>query len=123
MTRRNRLRRPGSSWRLLVHGYDRDATTGRWVQGPSYDVTSDPDETGREGQPSPIVLEMTEFDELVVGQAIHIEQMDERRWWMSIGGVHLTLTIDRDGRPTSVFSEGAVDPREGCTYDLTGGWE
>lgn len=117
------LRRAGARWRLLVHE----------PKGRSFDVTSD--ETaparraalrarlGKAAQEQDVtVLPNTEFDELVVGQAIHIEQMDSGRWWMSIGGVHLDITIDRDGRPTSVHSEGAVDPQPGCTYSLTGGW-
>lgn len=60
-----------------------------------------------------------EFDELVVGRWLHIEQMDVGRWWMSVGGVVLRVHADRDGRPRLV----AVDtvgngeaPVPGCRY-------
>ena len=123
MTRR--LRRAGARWRLLVHE----------PKGRSFDVTSDETAPARHAalcaqlgkaaqQQDVTVLPNTEFDELVVGLgAIHIEQMDTGYWWMSIGGVHLNIRIDRDGRPISVQSEGPIDPQPGCTYDLTGGWE
>lgn len=140
MTRAH-LRRPGSSWRVLVHGWARDPDTGRWVpDGRSFDVTSNTDapvkhaehrawftERGkpdaRQGQEA-IVLADTVFDELVLGggAALHIEEMDSGVYWVNIGGVHLTLRIDRAGNPTSVFSEGVVDPRDGCTYELDRGW-
>lgn len=65
------------------------------------------------------VLPFTEFDELAVGGFIHIEQMDTGLWWMSIAGVVIWVTVDRDGRPTQVSgcSPGVdSDPVEGCRY-------
>lgn len=122
MTRR--LRSAGARWRLLVHE----------PQGRSFSVTSDPDAakkdaalTARLGlgtQTKGItILAGTEFDEVVAGSFLHAEQMNTGQWWINIGGVHLTVHVDRDGRATSVFSEGVVDPRAGCTYELGGGWE
>lgn len=40
----------------------------------------------------------TEFDELVVGDWLHIERMSEQEWWMQIGGVVLGVTVLRDKR-------------------------
>jgi hypothetical protein len=63
-----------------------------------------------------------EFDELVVGSWLHVEQMDTGHWWMSIGGVTLFVDADRDGRPkrVTVFGPGSYDEaREGCEYDVT----
>jgi hypothetical protein len=48
------------------------------------------------------VLDHTEFDELVVGQWIHVEAMDTGTWWMNVGGVTLWVKADRDGKPLSV---------------------
>jgi hypothetical protein len=63
----------------------------------------------------------TEFDELVVGQWAHIEQMDTGFWWMSIGNVTLHVNADRDGRPTrvTVHMPGTWDDAlPGCEYVL-----
>lgn len=104
-----RLRAAGARWRILVHE----------PHARTFHVSSNPRESGD----NVTVLPGTEFDELVVGKgAIHIEQMASGLWWMSIGGVHIDIRIDRDGRPVSVFSEGVVDPQPGCFYDLTGDW-
>lgn len=68
------------------------------------------------------VLEGTEFDELVIGRWIHLEQTDAGRWWMSIGGVVINVTADRDGHPrqVDVYGPGDYDDRrEGCRYGIT----
>jgi len=68
-----------------------------------------------------VILTGAEFDELVVGQWIHIEQLDVGLWWMNIGGVTIHVAADRDGRPKSVTIDGPGhydDPRAGCTYEL-----
>jgi hypothetical protein len=66
------------------------------------------------------VLAETEFDELVVGQWLHIEQMDSGFWWMNIGGVTVHVKADRDGKPRKVTVSSPWDydePREGVTYE------
>jgi hypothetical protein len=63
----------------------------------------------------------TEFDELVVGRWIHIEQMDTTQWWMNIGGLTVWVKADRDGNPKHVTVYGPKDydaPVEGCAYEL-----
>ena len=68
------------------------------------------------------VLEGTEFDELVIGRWIHLEQMDAGAWHIIIGGVVVTVRADRDGRPkrVAVYGPGDYDgPADGCEYDLT----
>lgn len=42
------------------------------------------------------------FDELVVDDWLHIEQMDERSYWMRIGRDRVYVTFDADGRATSI---------------------
>jgi hypothetical protein len=61
----------------------------------------------------------TEFDELVVGQWLHVEQQDATRWWMNIGGVTIWVTADRDGRPrhVTVYAPGDYAMAvPGCEY-------
>lgn len=45
-----------------------------------------------------------EFDELVIDDWFHLEQMDERDWWLGVGNGddywHLNIHIDRDGKAT-----------------------
>ncbi len=45
------------------------------------------------------------FDELVVGNWLHVEQMSERQWWMAVGGLRLAVTIGRDGKARVVITE------------------
>jgi hypothetical protein len=39
------------------------------------------------------------FDELVIDEWLHVEQMDTRHWWMRVGGTHINIWIARDGVP------------------------
>lgn len=66
-------------------------------------------------------LPNTEFDELVVDQWCHIEQMGTNFWWMNISGVTLHVQTDREGRPqkVSVHMPGHyADGEDGCEYEL-----
>ncbi len=40
------------------------------------------------------------FDELVVDDWLHIEQLDARVWWMRIGDARVRVEVSQDGRPT-----------------------
>lgn len=123
-----RLRRPGAPWRLLVHEW-RGRQPGRREgdSGIAHHITSDPDLARRLPDTESVrthVLPPTEFDELVVGRWLHIEQVGARVWWMAIGGVVVHVTADRDGRPTHVQVAGPGDydqPVDGCTYQLDWG--
>jgi hypothetical protein len=132
-----RLRRAGSPWRILVHDY----VGGDPCYGKSHDVTNDPDAylgnlsaevrrlvdanrraTEEAGLSETINLPGTEFDELVIGHWIHLEQMNASQWWINVGHVVLWVTVDRDGRPreVQVYGPGAYDdPYPGCKYHLT----
>lgn len=122
MTRR--LRRAGAPWRLLAHEYaGREPGHREGANGHAHHVTSTPG-LGGTTPDSPWstthVLPPTEFDELAVGNWLHIEQMDVGSWWMTVGGVVINLTADRDGRPTSVTVHGPGDhdePAPGCVYE------
>lgn len=96
-----KLRRAGSPWRVLAHGkFD-----GKYSN-----------------EAHNVEIPNTEFDELVVGKWIHIEQMDTGKWWMNIGGVTVWVKADRDGNPLSVSVYGPgdyADPVDGCSYSLT----
>lgn len=95
----------GSRWRLLVH-----SDNGR----RSHTVTSEPVD-GADSLSLPGAL----FDELVVDEWIHIEQMDSRKWWMNIGGVTVWVRTDKQGRPKQVDVYGPgdyADPVDGVRY-------
>jgi len=109
--------RAGSRWRLLVH-----EMTGRSGYGKSHHVQSDQRDAVSSEHSTVKVLQDTEFDELVVGDWVHIEQMDTGRWWMNVAGVTLWVTADRDGKPTAVtvFGPGAYGQAvDGVTYEYT----
>ena len=136
----SRLRRPGSPWRLLAHQWLGSNSKTGFRYGRSFDVSNDSGAPGRRAETlrrlsemkpgmepltddtSYTVCEGTEFDELVVGRWIHIEQMDSTVWWLNIGGITVNVTVDRDGRPKVVDVYGPGDygePVPGCKYMLT----
>lgn len=121
-------RRAGARWRILAHTIE---PGGRY--GDSHHVASDRRMGGGTGEDTSVEvdgrtfwsrhLELpgTEFDELVIGRWIHLEQMDTGRWWMNIGGVTIWVDADRDGRPKAVSVFGPEDyahPEPGCEYRL-----
>lgn len=133
------LRRAGSPWRILVHEWLGGQQLRRLHYGRAYDIGNIPDAPRRRAETmrkieelSPAIgkmpdgvrhtiLEGTEFDELVVGRWIHLEQMDAGKWWMNVGGVTIDITADRDGHPIRVLVQGPEDyagPVDGCTYEL-----
>lgn len=111
----------GGRWRLLVHDYLGRQKDSPIRYGTSHHVQSYSDGVAGEHS-TKRVLPDTEFDELVVGRWIHIEQMDTGRWWMNVGGVTLWVTADREGRPRRVDVYGPGDyaePVDGVTYECT----
>lgn len=124
-------RRAGSPWRILVHSMEPHG-----MSGDSWNVASDSTFGGGDGRDTSvehegrtyhqrhIELPNTDFDELVISRIAHIEQLDVGVYWMSIAGITITVTADRDGNPTHVMVEGPGandDPVEGCTYELAWG--
>lgn len=68
---------PGLSWRFLARDWN---DPGR----ETHDLSSDG---------------ATWFDELVVGDWLHIEWMSGRRWWMRLGDASINVTIPKDRDP------------------------
>ena len=50
------------------------------------------------------------FDEVVVGEWLHVERIDLDLWWLRIGGVALTVETGEDGRVTVRLTEGELTP-------------
>jgi hypothetical protein len=72
-------RRPGRSWRILAHG-----------PGP-YDSI----QTGtRAGSTEKARARGSVFDELCIDDWLHLEQMDDRLWWLNLGDRQLVLWIE-----------------------------
>jgi hypothetical protein len=114
------IRRPGSPWRLLVHEYVGKQPDGT-LYGTSHHVSNDREVVKTEGRyrAGHQLPANTEFDELVVGRWLHVEQMDATRWWMNVGGVTLWIDVDREGRPRRVDVYGPGEHAEavdGCEY-------
>jgi hypothetical protein len=123
-----RLRRAGSPWRILVH---RSEPYGG--SGDSYHVASDKKFGGGTGEDRSVEADGvtywaryteipgTEFDEIVVGKWLHIEQMDTGYWWGDVGGVTIHVRADRDGNPKHVTVHGPdrwAPAVLGCGYSL-----
>jgi hypothetical protein len=110
----------GGRWRILVHDY-----LGRNRFGVAHHVASDRTLGGGKGEDSQwekhTEIPDTEFDELVIGNWIHLEQMSTGTWWMNIAGVTVWVKADRDGRPKRVTVYGPDTEGErvpGCEYRL-----
>lgn len=101
--RRSRPFWPGSSWRILIHERTKPNSRGSYT-GTTLDVHSgdrwlqpvDVDTGQREHRPG-----AWEFDEVVIDDWFHLEQMDDRDWWLGVGNGddywHINIHIDRDG--------------------------
>lgn len=42
--------------------------------------------------------ESVRFDELVIDDWFHMEQMDDRIWWACVGDMHFNILVRHDGR-------------------------
>lgn len=102
---------PGARWRVRAYG-----------GGVCHDVGSVVPDHGDSPYATAIPVEGSEFDELVVGSFLHVEQVDDYVWWLNVGGVTVHVTVRDDGTPEYVWVAGPEDydsPREGCGYELT----
>jgi hypothetical protein len=43
------------------------------------------------------------FDEIVLDHWLHVEQMDDREWWLQVGPLHISVIVDQTGNPRSVY--------------------
>jgi hypothetical protein len=53
------------------------------------------------------------LDEVVLDDWLHLEQMDERQWWMRVGDARVWINIDDHGRAR-------VDVERGCYEEVRG---
>lgn len=77
----NERKPPGSRWRVLARDGQREVAHGD------------------EGV----------FDELVVDEWLHLEQMEDNTWWMRLGDARIDITIDADGRPHIVIERNVYE--------------
>jgi len=70
---------PGFTWRILAHNHP---TSG--YEGPALDLRFRPSDR-------------VEFDELVIGEWFHIEQMSDRSWWFRAGERNFNVRIPAHG--------------------------
>jgi hypothetical protein len=73
--------KPGSRWRILSRNGDRD-------------VTLENDGI---------------FDELVVDEWLHLEQMDDDTWWLRLGDARIDIKVLPDGRAEVSIERDAYD--------------
>lgn len=87
---------PGLNWRVLAHRRIKPLKDGY------SDETWDMHAGERWKDKAPHLGSTWEFDELVIDDWFHIEQMDTRVWWMRVGNQDdnsfvVWVTVDRDG--------------------------
>lgn len=77
---------------------------GRWWRFSAYDAEH------RRFDPSATTYHGYRFDELVVDDWFHIEQMNDRLWWMRVGEHNFWIHVPRDHRrPAQVHHDGLGD--------------
>lgn len=109
-----RSRTAGARWRVLVHRRGDDAH--------SWDISSGHHRPRLSPHVTSTVLDGTEFDELVAGKFLHVEQLGTGTWRLNAGGVVIEIKADRDGRPKRIDVYGPgdnADAVEGCEYEVT----
>ncbi|WP_437966771.1 hypothetical protein WMF04_45595 [Sorangium sp. So ce260] len=55
------------------------------------------------------------FDELVVDDWIHLEQMDDDVWWLRIGDARVTITVALGQQPTVDVCRSFYAPQKGTS--------
>jgi len=92
----------GAKWRVLAHQrgqrvelYSKDYPESMTCDGPGKPWRR----LGPPIDPKLRTKERAIFDELVIDDWLHIEQMDTRVWWLRIGDDMVMISIGRDGRP------------------------
>lgn len=78
---------PGREWRVLAH----------------------------EGSEAIAVKNRGVFDEVVVDHWLHVEQMDEREWWIRVGDVRISTRIHANGSVEVDVERGVYGPAVGTT--------
>lgn len=55
------------------------------------------------------------FDELVVDNWLHLEQMGPKTWWMSLGDAYIWVELDSSGQPSVFIERGSYATTKGKT--------
>jgi hypothetical protein len=55
------------------------------------------------------------FDELVVGDWLHVEQMDDKVWWLRLGDARVFVTLRGGEEPRVDVERGFYGPANGIT--------
>lgn len=94
--------KPGAHWRLSAGG-DKPGTR---INVEAGDGTIKTLGLTRHVK-SEVVLKGNQiFDEIVVDDWLHVEQMSERHWWAQVGDARVEITIDRRGQVTTSICRG-----------------
>lgn len=102
---------PGFRWRVLAHKRSKQNSRGAYT-GESFDARSGwPLSKFEIAEKHQVLLDGDwEFDELVIDDWLHLEQMSDREWWMGLGkgtSYHrVWIEVDRNGKVTvSIHAE------------------
>ncbi len=106
--------RHGTKWRILAWTGERQKEFEVWTpelrepyveKFPSALERDDPVVTARG----------TVFDELVISPWLHLEQMDDDHWWMSVGDARVDVHLRPDGKVDVLVERGQYGPIVGDT--------
>ena len=95
----------GRRWRILAQNDE-----GGSVELYSPEYAEEEKARGRHVHSAPI---STEFDELVIDNWLHLEQMDHGHWWMRLGDAYILVTAHEDGTATVNITRGEYAEQKG----------
>ena len=109
MTTRRPSKRAGASWRVLAHDFNGNRVLDKQSEDNAIRHAARARKLGMK------VLKRgttnagrSIFDELVIDDWFHLEQMDDRQWCLVLGNqVWLSLLIQRDGTARIIVTGGA----------------
>lgn len=96
---RQMRKKPGHSWRILAQADDRQvhATSTPELRTSLSKICPNLRKVIKAQIFDGVPWAGTVFDELVIDDWLHLEQMDDRYWWMRIGDTVLWITVPRKG--------------------------
>lgn len=109
--------KPGYRWRILAHRDKGESVSivSAWTRRAAdrWWKKAMPGQKRPAAEREQVVREPSCFDELVIDNWFHLEQMDSRTWWVCVAGYHIWVRIPTKGEPIVTHDGAPLD-----TYGL-----
>jgi hypothetical protein len=102
----------GKSWRIEVNVLKEGEEYPDKLKLCSVPYNQGRPENFREDYPIPVAEGNTVFDELVIDNWFHLEQMDDGVYWMRLGDARIDIVVDEEGKADLKIDRGAYGKYE-----------